>query len=51
MDAAYAHISEKSHTGFNANRRKEKEKEKKSSQCISFSSSINSQANQDELVL
>ena len=29
MDAAYAQISEKSHTGFNANRRKEKEKEKK----------------------
>lgn len=30
MDAAYAHISEKSHTGFNANRRKKKkEKEKK----------------------
>lgn len=52
MDSAYAHISERSHTGFNANRKEGKKKEKrKSSQCISFFSSINSQANQDELVL
>lgn len=29
MDSAYAHISERSHTGFNANRKEGKEKRKK----------------------
>lgn len=28
MDAAYAHISERSHTGFNANRKEEEKKAK-----------------------
>jgi hypothetical protein len=32
MDSAYAHVSEKSHTGFHANRKEEKRKRKSSVQ-------------------